>query len=102
MNLRMRQGQFKVWSRAQADLERIFSLWRECLAEFGGPYLFGARSMADAMYAPVVTRLRTYDVAIPPDLAGYCATILAMPEMREWEAAAQAEPDQIEEFDVEF
>jgi glutathione S-transferase len=102
LNLRMRQAQFKVWSRAQADLERIFAIWRECLAQHGGPYLFGARSMADAMYAPVVTRLRTYDVPVPPDLAGYCSTILAMPEMVEWDAAALAEPDQLEEFDVEF
>ena len=102
MNLRMRQRQFKVWSRAQADIDRVFTIWSECLKEFGGPYLFGARSAADAMYAPVVTRLRTYDVAIPAELAGYCGTILAMPEMKEWEAAAAAEPDQLEEFDVEF
>jgi glutathione S-transferase len=102
VNLRMRQSQFKVWSRAQADLERIFSLWRECLTDSGGPFLFGPRCMADAMFAPVVTRLRTYSVPIPADLAAYCARILAMPEILEWEAAALAEPDQLEEFDVEF
>ncbi len=102
VNLRMRHSQFRVWSRAQADLERIFSIWRDCLADSGGPYLFGKRSMADAMYAPVVTRLRTYDVAVPPDLVAYCATILSMPEMLAWEQAALAEPDQLQEFDVEF
>ena len=102
VNLRMRHTQFKVWSRAQADLERIFSLWRECLSRSGGPFLFGARSMADAMYAPVVTRLRTYAVPIPDDLQRYCSTILTMPEMLEWEAAALAEPDHVDEFDVEF
>lgn len=102
VNLRMRHTQFKVWSRAQADLDRIFAIWRMCLADSAGPYLFGARSVADAMYAPVVTRLRTYAVPVPEDLVDYCATILSMPEMQEWEAAACAEPDHVEEFDVEF
>jgi glutathione S-transferase len=102
VNLRMRHAQFKVWSRAQADLDRIFAVWRMCLERSGGPYLFGARSVADAMYAPVVTRLRTYAVPVPEDLVDYCACILSMPEMQEWEAAARAEPDQLEEFDVEF
>lgn len=102
VNLRMRHTQFRVWSRAQADLDRIFTIWRMCLTQSGGPYLFGARSLADAMYAPVVTRLRTYAVPVPEDLTAYCTTILTMPEMLAWEAAALAEPDQVEEFDVEF
>lgn len=102
VNLRMRHTRFKVWSRAQADLERIWVIWRMCLESSGGPWLFGTRSMADAMYAPVVTRLRTYAVPVPEDLQDYCAQVLAMPEMLEWELAAAAEPDQLEEFDVEF
>ncbi len=102
VNLRMRHSQFKVWSRAQADIDRIFTIWHECLAQSGGPFLFGKRSLADAMYAPVVTRLRTYDVPVPPGLTGYCGTILSMPEMLAWEADALAEPDQLQEFDVEF
>ena len=102
VNLRMRHTHFKVWSRAQSDLDRIFTVWRMCLEDSKGPYLFGARSMADAMYAPVVTRLRTYAVPVPEGLVDYCAHILSMPEMQEWEAAALAEPDQLEEFDVEF
>ena len=66
------------------------------------PYLMGpSRTMADAIYAPVCTRLRTYHVAV--DAAGetYCETILAMPEMKEWMAAARIEPDDVDELEVE-
>ena len=58
--------------------------------------------MADAMYAPVVTRFLTYDVQLDAACRGYCETIMAMPEMREWLAAALAEPDDIDELDMEF
>jgi glutathione S-transferase len=59
--------------------------------------------MADAMYAPVVTRLLTYDVTVEdPACAAYCKTIMAMPEMREWKAAALLEPEAIDELEVEF
>ena len=54
------------------------------------------------MYAPVVTRFITYDVGLDPDCAAYCNTILAMPAMQEWISAAKAEPDELEELDVEF
>ena len=63
VNLKGHFPNFKIWSRAQADIDRICSIWRECLAESGGPFLFGERTMADAMYAPVVTRFVTYDQA---------------------------------------
>ena len=56
MNLKARHPGFKVWAGAQADIDRITAIWRECFAEHGGPYLFGTLTMADAMYAPVVTR----------------------------------------------
>lgn len=103
MNLRAFRPGFTVWSAARADIDRIGEIWRECLATWGGPWLFGTRpSVADAMYAPVVTRLRTYDV--PMDAAGgaYCAHILAWPDLCEWIAAAQQEPEEIEELEVEF
>jgi len=102
MNLKAHFPGFKVWSQAQADIDRITAIWRECLASWGGPFLFGPRSMADAMYAPVVTRFQTYDVPLDPVCAGYAARIRAMPEMVEWVAAAQQEPEDIEELDVEF
>ena len=102
MNLKAHFPNFKVWSRAQADIQRITTIWKECLATYGGPYLFGERSMADAMYAPVITRFITYDVALEPICAAYSKRIMAMPEMKEWIAAAQKEPEDIDELDVEF
>ena len=104
MNLKGRYPGYKVWSRAQADIQRVFAIWKDCLETYGGPYLFGAKcGMADAMYAPVVTRFHTYDV-VPPTraIAEWCARILALPEMREWTAAALLEPEAIDELDVEF
>jgi len=102
MNLKRVFPGHKVWARAQGDIERITTIWRECLAQYGGPYLFGKRSMADAMYAPVVTRFVTYDVTIDRKCSAYGAQILAMPEMREWIAAAKLEPEEIDELDMEF
>jgi glutathione S-transferase len=58
--------------------------------------------MADAMYAPVATRFRTYDVQQDAVCSAYCDRVLAMPEMVEWIAAAQTEPDELEELDAEF
>jgi glutathione S-transferase len=85
MNIKAHYPGFKVWAGAK------------------GPYLFGARPcMADAMFAPVVTRFLTYDVALDPDCAAYCQTIVAMPAMQEWIEAAKTEPDELEELDVEF
>jgi glutathione S-transferase len=93
---------FKIWSRAQADIDRITTLWTECLEASNGPFLFGARSMADAMYAPVVTRFMTYDVTLPKLLTDYAEVIMTMPEMKEWIVAAEREPEDIEELEVEF
>jgi len=102
MNLKRVFPGHKVWLRAQADIDRIVTLWRDCLRRYEGPYLFGERSMADAMYAPVVTRFVTYDVQLDKPCAGYRKRIMAMPEMQEWIAAAQAEPETIDELDMEF
>lgn len=102
MNLKAYFPGFKLWSRAQADIDRISSIWRDCLKTYGGPYLFGARGIADAMYAPVATRFTTYDVALDPVCAGYRDLIMAMPEMQEWIAAAKLEPADIDELEVEF
>jgi glutathione S-transferase len=103
MNIKGHFQDFKVWARAQADIERIAAIWHECLETWGGPYLFGVRpGMADAMYAPVVTRFRTYDVKLDDVCAAYCELIMALPQMQEWIAAAIGEPDQIDELDAEF
>jgi glutathione S-transferase len=74
MNLRAHYPAFKVWAGVQADIDRVVAIWRECLAKYGGPFLFGAKpTMADAMYAPVCTRFITYDVKLDSDCAAYCA-----------------------------
>jgi glutathione S-transferase len=102
MNLKAHFPGFKVWNRAQADIERVTAIWRDCLGRYGGPYLFGARGMADAMYAPVATRFVTYDVPLDPVCAGYRDRIMAMPEMAEWIEAARREPEEIDELEAEF
>lgn len=103
MNLKAHFPKFKLWSRAQADIDRVLEIWRECLKTYGGPYLFGKQpTVADAMYAPVVTRFQTYDVALDKVCAAYAKRILELPAMKEWIAAAQAEPDEINELDAEF
>ena len=103
MNLKARHREFKVWAGAQADVDRIVAIWRECLEAYGGPFLFGAKpTMADAMYAPVCTRFRTYDVELDNVADAYCDSIMRMPAMREWIAAAEREPDELEELDIEF
>ena len=102
MNLKAHFPGHKIWVRAVGDIERITTIWRECLTTYRGPFLFGQRSMADAMYAPVATRFLTYGVPIDDVCAGYCATIMAMPEMQEWVAAAMLEPEDIDELEMEF
>jgi glutathione S-transferase len=102
VNLKGHFPGFKIWTRAQADIDRVCTIWRDCLAESGGPFLFGERTMADAMYAPVVTRFTTYDVKLEPGLKTYADMIMNMPEMVEWVEAAKAEPAEIEELEVEY
>ncbi|MDO9412457.1 MAG: glutathione S-transferase family protein [Pseudolabrys sp.] len=103
MNMKAHHPGFKVWAGAQADIDRVISIWRECLSSSKGPYLFGPTpSMADAMFAPVVTRFRTYDVKLDSDCTAYCKAIMALPAMKEWQEGAMAEPDEVVELDVEF
>ena len=103
MNLKGKFPGHKVWAGAQPDIDRIVEIWTECLATYGGPFLFGKqRGMADAMFAPVATRFLTYDVKLNKPCLLYCQTIMAMPEMKEWVAAAKLEPDDIEELDMDF
>jgi len=103
MNLKARHDGFKVWAGAQADIERVTTIWKECLQRYGGPYLFGATpTTADAMYAPVCTRFATYDVKLDPVSAAYRDQMLRFPAMLEWANAARSEPEEVEELDVEF
>ncbi len=102
MNLKGHFPKFKVWSRARADIVRVLEIWHECLTISGGPFLFGKLGMADAMYAPVVTRFLTYDIELDAELSAYCARIMALEQMKEWVSAALLEREEIDELDVEF
>ena len=78
-------------------------IWQEYLGQYGGPYLFGQKPcLADAMFAPVVTRFRTYDIKLDANAQAYSDVIMALPEMQERVSAAQAEPNEIDELDAEF
>jgi glutathione S-transferase len=103
MNIKGHFPGFKIWSRAQSDIDRVVEIWKECLATYGGPFLFGKQPcLADAMYAPVVTRFLTYDVALDKVCIAYCKRVMELPAMQEWVAAAKLEPDEIDELDAEF
>ena len=98
MELLVRNPLPSLTPETETDVSRIVALWRECRTRFGagGPFLFGAFSNADAMYAPVASRFRTYIPDLAPfgddgTAAAYVATIFAMPEMETWAAGARAE-----------
>ena len=103
MNLKAHYKGFNIWAAAQADIDRVTAIWRECLTQYDGPYLFGAKPcLADAMYAPVTTRFTTYDVHLDRLCADYCETIQSLPDMMEWIEDAKSERVGIEELEAEF
>ena len=93
MNCRSRYPGKGRSAAVDADIARIEALWSDCLKRHGGPFLFGAFSIADAMYAPVVSRFLTYDVKLVGALQQYAQAVLELPAMREWYAAGAAEPE---------
>ncbi len=86
---------------ALADIARIDAIWRECLQRHGGPFLFGAFSIADAMYAPVVMRFNTYRPTLSPQAAAYVAHCTAQPAMQAWIADAQTEGHAVERYETD-
>ena len=80
-------------AEAMTDVARVIELWRDCLAKSGGPFLFGAFSVADAMYAPVTTRFITYGVDLDATSRAYVDAIHALPAMQRWCADAAQEPE---------
>ncbi len=77
---------------ALADAKRVQEIWRDCLAASNGPFLFGAFSIADAMFAPVVTRFTTYQVPVDARIKAYLDAVAALPSMQAWAADAAKEP----------
>jgi glutathione S-transferase len=103
MNIKAEFPNFRIWSGAKPDIDRITQIFRECLDQYGGPFLFGgAPTLADAMFAPVCSRFATYHVMLDPDASGYRDHILSWAPMVEWAEAAKVEPEEMEELDVEF
>ncbi len=102
MNVKARHPDYRVFSGARPDIERVMQIWRACLTAHGGPFLFGPPTLADAMYAPVCSRFETYDVPMDEACRAYQQTIMGWPLMVQWIADAMAESDDIEEFEVEF
>ena len=80
-------------SGVRSDLARITQMWSALLREHGGPMLFGAFSVADAYYAPVVMRLRTYELPVPEDVAAYMQRVVELPAVQAWIADALREQD---------
>ncbi len=103
MNIKAHFPNFRVWSGARPDIDRVCAIWRDCLSRYGGPFLFGKRpTLADAMFAPVCSRFATYDLTLDSECAAYRDHILGWAPMVEWSEAAKSEPDEVEELDVEF
>ena len=102
MNIRADRPGVAIGADVQADIERITALWRDCRGRFGagGPFLFGRFSIADAMYAPVATRFSTYRIPLGPVEQAWVDAVRALPPMRDWAAAASAEPWRIEHEEV--
>ncbi|MGA7999630.1 MAG: glutathione S-transferase family protein [Bradyrhizobium sp.] len=86
---------------ARANVARIQEIWTECRERYGklGPFLFGKFGAADAMFAPVVHRLRTYAIAVEPAAQAYMETMRALPAFQEWTRAGLAETHVIERFE---
>ena len=98
MNIRASYPGKGMTPAVRADIERITGLWRDCRKRFGGAFpkddgfLFGTFGAPDAMFAPVVTRLRTFGVPLDSDAEAYCTAVMAYPPMKEWVDAAKNEP----------
>jgi glutathione S-transferase len=101
MNAREKRTGVVPSAEAQADLERVATIWTECRERFGrdGPWLFGAFSPADAMYAPVALRFWCYGAKLPSVAAAYRDTVLADPSIVEWMRGAREEKERLEKFE---
>jgi glutathione S-transferase len=102
MNLHRPVGAIALSTDARADVARVQRIWIECRAAYGksGPFLFGAFGGADAMFAPVVHRFRTYAISVAPEVRAYMDAMMSLPAFREWTKAALAETLIIEKFET--
>lgn len=89
-------------SLCQSEIDRIVEIWTSCRTRFGtdGPFLFGSFSIADAMFAPVVSRFTTYKIPLTGEARDYVETILSMTALQEWAVAARQEEWVIEQVEL--
>jgi glutathione S-transferase len=99
MNVRRTYSGIGVTTEVKQDIARIEAIWDDCLQRYGGPFLCGDFGIADAMYAPVATRFKTYGIALSTTANGYAETLLELPAMTEWYAAARAESEVLPQFE---
>jgi glutathione S-transferase len=101
MNLHRPVGAIALSTDAKANVARVEEIWRDCRQRYGkgGPFLFGVFTGADAMYAPVVHRFRTYAIEVGAEARAYMETMMALPAFREWTEAGLAETLRIEKFE---
>ncbi len=102
MNCRRVPDGYRGDAAAGADIARVQQLWRQLRDSYGGngDFLCGEFGIVDAMFAPVVFRFRGYGVVLDDDASRYCETMLALPAMRDWLSAAEAEPERVEATDT--
>ena len=102
MNLHRPIGGIALSEDARANIARVEEIWSDCRERYGkqGPFLFGAFSGADAMYAPVVHRFRTYAVKVGPIVRAYMETMMALPAFKEWTEAGLEETIIIDKFET--
>jgi glutathione S-transferase len=102
MNLHRPVGAIALSDEARGNIARIEQIWLECRAHYGtsGPFLFGAFGGADAMFAPVVHRFRTYAIEVAAEAKTYMATMMSLPAFQEWTSAGLAETIVIDRFET--
>ena len=100
MNLHRPVGAIALSEEARGNIARVQEIWTECLARHGGPFLFGSFGGADAMYAPVVHRFRSYAVDVMPAVRRYMEAMQALPAFQEWTRDGLAETLIIEKFET--
>ena len=83
---------FERTAETQAEVDRVFEIWRTCLDQHGGPFLFGRFGIVDCMYFPVITRFQTYDVPLPPRLQAYADAVMSTPVVVAWRELALRSP----------